>query len=211
MPRGWSAEWRTSLPSCRVLSSRTRAPLGAPSRLRAPGFRLRHRPRVRASWDEACANPSPASSSRRGPNAPRSVPGPPGSGGYVRPRPRAPHQPTVSRRSFEARRRISGASPHRGSIIETSREDALSRARREEGCKVNVAEIWNLFLHIHKPVIAGQKAPTGPREARPNDRLRAVFTALDLAIHLAKIASASCYASGLTFIRLLVYWYDRSG
>jgi hypothetical protein len=28
---------------------------------------------------------------------------------------------------------------------------------------------------IRQAVIAGQKAPTGPREARPNDRFRAVF------------------------------------
>jgi hypothetical protein len=34
-----------------------------------------------------------------------------------------------------------------------------------------------------RPVIAGQKAPTGPREARPDDRLRAVFAPEDPAIH----------------------------
>ena len=31
----------------------------------------------------------------------------------------------------------------------------------------------------------GQKAPTGPREARPDDRLRAVFTPNDPAISLS--------------------------
>jgi hypothetical protein len=50
------------------------------------------------------------------------------------------------RRSFGVMRRISGALPHRGSIIGTSRDDALSRARRSGGWKDNMAEVWNLFL-----------------------------------------------------------------
>ncbi len=32
---------------------------------------------------------------------------------------------------------------------------------------------------IHQAVIAGQQAPTGPRQARPEDRLRAVVTPED--------------------------------
>jgi hypothetical protein len=36
-----------------------------------------------------------------------------------------------------------------------------------------------------RPGIAGQKAPTGPREARPDDRLRAVFAPDDPAIREA--------------------------
>ena len=32
---------------------------------------------------------------------------------------------------------------------------------------------------IHQAVTVGQKAPTGPREARPDDRLRAVFAPED--------------------------------
>jgi hypothetical protein len=35
-------------------------------------------------------------------------------------------------------------------------------------------------------VIAGQKASTGPRKARPDDRLRAVFAPEDPAIHEAE-------------------------
>ena len=84
--------------------ARVRAPPGAPSRLRASGFRQRHRRRVRASWDEALA-PVPVQRAPRGGVLvpPGRVPGPPGSG--VRSSPPA------------------GAASR--SIIATSREDAL--------------------------------------------------------------------------------------
>jgi hypothetical protein len=87
-PRGWSTEWRTSLPSCRILFWRMRAPLGAPSRrflipgsafpgprpfaLSGLGAQAQHlnarRPR------RGRRRPCPASSSRRGHSAPRSGP-----------------------------------------------------------------------------------------------------------------------------------------
>ena len=120
--RGWSTERRTSLPSCRALLWRTRAPLGAPWRLRASGFRQRHRLRVRVSWfpsrllrfkaaapvrliglsrlgpsETKWNGPSPASSSRRGPSAPRSGPGASRVRGYE-PRPQAPHLAPSSKR-----------------------------------------------------------------------------------------------------------------
>jgi hypothetical protein len=62
------------------------------------------------------------------------------------PRARAPHQPAVSRRPFEARRRISGAVSSSWLHRRTSRDDALGRARRNGCCRLNVAEVWILFL-----------------------------------------------------------------
>ena len=161
-PRGWSAERRTSLPSCRAPSSGARAPLGAPRRRfliprsAFPGFRsvffsalapVRLIGLSRAGRSEnLTSGPSPAGSLRRGRSAPRSVPGTSRARGNE-PRARAPHQPAaVSRGRSERRCPFSGTSPLDGSIIGTSRDDALSRARRERGCEGNVAEVWNLFL-----------------------------------------------------------------
>jgi len=115
MPRGWSAGWRTSLPSCRT-SYDVRAPAGAPSRR---FFTLGPRFLGRGKW----ASPSPASSSQSGRNAARSGPRASRGRGYE-PRPQAPHRPAVSHRPFAVRCRISGTAPHRGSIIGTSRDDA---------------------------------------------------------------------------------------
>ena len=120
---------------------RTRAPLGAPSRLRAPGFRQRHRPRVRASWDEACANPSPASSSRRGPNAPRSVPGPPGSGGtYVLARGRR-----TNRRFPAGPLRRGAASPALGPIVAPSSRRLAKTPSAEPGGRKDARSMWRKY------------------------------------------------------------------
>ncbi len=119
------------------LLPRTRAPLGAPSRFRSSGLGRSHRPRVRASWDEARANPSPASSSRRGHNAPRSVSRASRERGYE-PRPQAPHQPAVSRRSFEARRRISGACP----IVAPSSRRLATTPSAEPGEREVARSMW---------------------------------------------------------------------
>jgi hypothetical protein len=57
-------------------------------------------------------------------------------------------------------------------------------------------------------VIAGQKAPTGPREARPDDRLRAVFAPLDPAIHAAvrrRQALRSVVVAALNDFQLTVF------
>ncbi len=96
-----------------------------------------HRPWVRASWDEAFANPSPASSSRRGHNAPRSVSRASRERGHE-PRPQAPHQPAVSRRSFEARRRISGACP----IVAPSSRRLATTPSAEPGEREVARSMW---------------------------------------------------------------------
>ena len=74
------------------------------------------------------------------------------------PRPRAPHQPASGlsrRRSFAARRRISGACR----IVAPSSRRLATTPSAEPGGKEdaegNMAEAWNLFLYTQKAVIAG--------------------------------------------------------
>jgi hypothetical protein len=114
--------------------SGTRAPLGAPLAALVTGSSPATQLQSRASWDEEFA-PVPV---QRAPRSAVVMPRGRGPGaarvrGYE-PRPQAPHQPAAvsRRRSFAARRPFSGVAPHRGPILETSREDALSQARRGE-------------------------------------------------------------------------------
>jgi|ERR1044071_1291910 len=64
--------------------------------------------------------------------------------------------------------------------LKKSGELSAPTSHGRERCKVNA-------LAIRSVVMAGQKAPTGPREARPDDRLRAVFTSSVPAIHVFSV------------------------
>src|SRR4029077_6345301 len=75
-----------------------RAPLGAPSRFASSVFARRHRPWVRASWDEAFGqSQSSEAPSQRGHNAPRTDSRASRERGYE-PRPQAPHPTPLSER-----------------------------------------------------------------------------------------------------------------
>jgi hypothetical protein len=124
--------------------AQVRAPLGAPSRLFCPRVRVSRSASLsffglrragstpeRALALELPRRPCPASSSRRGHSAPRSGPEASRVRGYE-PRPQAPHQPMSGLPDIGPERAmpVLRHRPFRGSIFETSREDALSRARR---------------------------------------------------------------------------------
>jgi hypothetical protein len=155
-PRGWSTERRTSLQSCRTFvsegagaSRRSIAAISVPrvrvSRSTSPvsfGFHAAGSTPRRASAIGRPGRPCPASSSQSGRSTARSGPEASRERGYE-PRPQAPHQPVSG---FpppvrQGRCRISGTVPSRGSIFETSREDALSRARRCGSRRVILAKL----------------------------------------------------------------------
>jgi hypothetical protein len=96
----------------------------------------------RASAIGRPGRPCPASSSRSGRSTARSVPEASRCCGYE-PQQQAPHQPVSGFPPpvHQGRCRISGTVPSRGSIFETSREDALSRARRCGPWRVILAKL----------------------------------------------------------------------
>jgi hypothetical protein len=117
--RGWSTEWRTSLAvaafpfeECGRLSALHRSVLRGP---------------VRAFGEGAQWAPTVSELLAGHPSVPGRSSALPERGGYVVPRPRAPHRrPPLPGAGLEGSLcLISGTFPSRSSIIATSREDAL--------------------------------------------------------------------------------------